>query len=343
MTTTTDDRRSLFVVGSSRSGTTMVGRILDRHPAVHMFHELHFFEQMWSPETDATFTRREEAIDVAARLLCIERDGGYLAHGDPAAFRGAAGRLVDRLRIRDTTALDVYRRFLFREAAHNEAGIPCEQTPRNLFYLGEILEHFPEARVIHMVRDPRDVLLSQKRKWKRRFLGASSIPLSEALRSWINYHPITISRLWAAAERAAAPYADHPRVQTVAFEDVLADPEAAVRGVCTFAGIEFRRDMLAVRQVGSSNAEDQPEQRGIDADRAGTWRDGGLTDTEVYLCQKMIAAQLEGLPYTPVDVSPNPLELVGRALSFPLKLGAAFLVNLHRMNNVWDTIRRRLQ
>ena len=321
----------------------MMGRILNRHPSVYTFHELHFFEQMWSPGDDATFATREEAIDVAARLLCIERDGGYLAHGDPGAFRGPASRLVDRLRIRDATALDVYRMVLGHEAERTGASIPCEQTPRNLFYLGEILEHFPEARVIHMVRDPRDVLLSQKRKWKRRFLGASSIPLGEAVRSWINYHPLTISRLWRASEQAAAPYRDHPRVHTVAFEDVLAEPERTVRGLCRFVGVAFERDLLNVRKIGSSSEEDRPDERGIDASRTGTWRDGGLSDTEVYLCQTMAAPVLDGLPYTAADVRPDPLALVGHGLSFPLKLGMAFLVNLRRMNNVWDTIRRRLQ
>ncbi|WP_263786843.1 sulfotransferase [Salinibacter grassmerensis] len=62
------DHRCTFVVGSSRSGTTMMGRILGRHPAVYTFHELHFFEQMWSPGA-GTFTDRTEAVEVATSLL----------------------------------------------------------------------------------------------------------------------------------------------------------------------------------------------------------------------------------------------------------------------------------
>ena len=44
-----------------------------------------------------------------------------------------------------------------------------------------------------MIRDPRDVMLSQKNKWKRRFLGAKQIPLREVVRSYVNYNPILIS------------------------------------------------------------------------------------------------------------------------------------------------------
>ncbi|NIP95612.1 MAG: sulfotransferase, partial [Akkermansiaceae bacterium] len=39
--------------------------------------------------------------------------------------------------------------------------IPCTQTPRNVYYLREILGAYPDARVIWMVRDPRAVLCSQ--------------------------------------------------------------------------------------------------------------------------------------------------------------------------------------
>ena len=336
-------QRALFIVGSSRSGTTMMGRILGRHPDVHTFHELHFFEQLWSPSDNAPFAAREEALDIAARLVCIERDGGYLVHGDPAAFRGPARAFVDRLRIRESTPLDVYHDFLFHEAAHHGGRIPCEQTPRNVFYIGEILERFPGARVLHMVRDPRDVLLSQKRKWKRRFLGASRIPLTEAMRSWVNYHPITISRLWRASVRAALAHSDNPRVATVAFEDLLDAPEATVQRVCEFTGLDYRADLLDIRQIGSSSREDRPDARGIDASRRQAWRTGGLSDTELYWCQWVAGDLLERLPYAPEDVTPNPLRLAGSALAFPLKLGAAFLLNLHRMRDVVETVRRRLQ
>jgi len=322
----------------------MMGRILNRHPAVHTFHELHFFEELWSPASDRSLSSRNEALDVAARLLYRQRGGGYLAHGDPSDYREEARASLEAgPPLAGSTRLEVYRTFLFREAAENDTAIPCEQTPRNSYYLGEILERFPGARVVHMVRDPRDVLLSQKRKWRRRFLGASNIPLTEAVRSWVNYHPLTISRLWRASERAVAPYRDHPRVQTVAFEDVLDAPEATVRSVCEFVGIPFCDSMLAVRQIGSSNQEDRPDRRGIDPSRSGNWWEGGLSDTEVFLCETVAAGPMEAHDYEPVGNRPNPFMLVLSVLLFPVKLGAAFLLNLPRMSSVWDALRRRLQ
>ncbi|WP_263786845.1 sulfotransferase family protein [Salinibacter grassmerensis] len=242
------------------------------------------------------------------------------------------------------TPLDIYRIFLCREAAANEAQIPCEQTPRNAFYLEHILKQFLGARVIHMVRDPRDVVLSQKRKWKRHFLGASNIPLTEAFRSWVNYHPLTISQLWRASAKAVALYRDHPRVRTVAFEEMLAAPEATVRGICEFVGTRFEEQMLSVRQVGSSHEEDRPDQRGIDPSRSGNWETGGLSDTEIFLCETITAKPMDDLyDYATNGNRPNPLMLILSVLLFPVKLGAAFFLNLPRMDSVGDALRRRLR
>ena len=90
--------------------------------------------------------------------------------------------------------MDIYKLFLNTITKENKAFISCEQTPKNLYYIEEILKYFPDAFIINLVRDQRDVLLSQKNKWRRKFLGANQIPFFEALRSYINYHPILIAK-----------------------------------------------------------------------------------------------------------------------------------------------------
>ena len=117
---------------------------------------------------------------------------------------------------------------------------------------------FPDAVVINIVRDPRDVLLSQKNKWHRRFLGARNIPLTEAIRAWANYHPYTIARLWVAAVRTAMRYVGHPRFVSIRYEDLLKQPEETIRSLCSVTGLAFTEEMLDVPQVGSSTGMDKP-------------------------------------------------------------------------------------
>jgi hypothetical protein len=220
--------------------------------------------------------------------------------------------------------------------------IPCEKTPQNVFYIREILALYPHARILNMVRDPRGVLLSQKRKWKRRKMGAHFITWREATRLRINYHPITISRLWNSSIGASLQFLQHPQVMTVHFEDIIENSEATIRTICQFFGVEFHPHMLDVPHLGSSNEADDPTQTGIKKERAGNWRKGGLNDAEVWFCQRITGKYMDPMEYPRVAVSPNPIAVAGYYASFPFKIALAILVNLGRMKNIVDTIKRRM-
>jgi hypothetical protein len=336
-----DSKGPIFVVGNSRSGTTMMSRVLGRHPTVFTLGELHFFEQLWSPDDENHPISETEAAQLLSRLLCIQEDG-YLNQGEPSRFYGEARELVSSLRLDASTPARLFEAFLSNEAKKNGKEIPCDQTPRNVFYIGEILDLYPKAQVISMIRDPRDVLLSQKRKWKRRFLGAKNIPLKEAFRSWVNYHPITISKLWNGSARAADNYAEHNQVHVLRFEDLVAEPENTVRKVCEFVGIPFDERLLEVPHIGSSSGLDSPKQKGISRDRAGSWRKGGLSSTEIFLCQKITGGLMREHGYTLSSSNLDLLPLGGSVVLFPIKLSLALLLNLKRMRNVKETIKRRL-
>ena len=67
----------IFVVGNSRSGTTMMGRILNNHEWVHTFPELHFFEQLWSSADKNKILDEGAAVKLSARLLNISAEGYF--------------------------------------------------------------------------------------------------------------------------------------------------------------------------------------------------------------------------------------------------------------------------
>ena len=335
------ENKILFVVGNSRSGTTMMGRILGNHADVYTFGELHFFGQLCSPSDASVTLREEEAVELAAKLLCIQREG-YRTHGNPRRFQEEAREFLDALSEYPATPAALFSAFLCREAAQNGKSIPCDQTPRNVFYIEDILRFYPQAKVINMIRDPRDVLLSQKRKWKRRFLGGTDMPLRETFRDWINYHPITMSRIWHTAVSASDRFSDNDRTMSIYFEELLAQPRTTVRQVCDFAGIGYADTLLQVPQVGSSSGADKPAQLGINPTRANSWRKGELSSAEIYLCEVLNAPLMKKHNYPIVSRRPNPVRLAIDVLSFPVKLTMAFLCNLDRMKNIRETLKRRL-
>jgi hypothetical protein len=130
---------------------------------------------------------------------------------------------------------------------------------------------------------------------------------------------------------------------TMRFEDLLADPEAAVRSLCSFAGISYEPGMLDVPQVGSSTGMDQPERRGIDAGRSGKWRSGGLSEVELAFCESVAGEEMKRLGYAPEARSiPAALRAASMAL-FAVKAMMALLLNLGRTRNLRETLNRRMR
>lgn len=334
------EQKMIIVVGNSRSGTTMLGRILGRAGQVYTFNELHFFEQMWQPQLPPQPVTRDEAVTLFARLVNVQRDG-YFEQGDLAKYLAESGSALAGLTEPLTPPL-VYAAFAGYEAGRFGKSIPCDQTPRNLYYLREILDLYPNAVVVNIIRDPRGVLLSQKNRWRRRSMSDGRVPLNHLIRQWVDYHPITISLIWKAGVAAYERVASHPRVIGLRFEDLVSNPEAEIRRVCAAAGIPFAAEMLDVPQVGSSLKRDAPDQRGINREVAEQWRKGGLSRTDLWISQQVSRAVMARHGYQPDPIRPDWLLLAWSGFTWVVKSGLAFLFNFRRSRNPFKAVARRL-
>jgi len=328
--------KQIFIVGSSRSGTTMMGRILGNHRDVFTFNELHFFGTIWVNKSKNKIKKNEQ-IKLLSRLLCIEEKGLFNQDNISDYYKISEKLLFNQ----SLTPLEIYSLFLKHVTISNHNFISCEQTPKNIYYLNEILEYFPDSKVINMVRDQRDVLLSQKNKWKRKFLGASKIPFLETIRSYFNYHPILTAKVWNLSLENTIRFKDHDRVIIVKFEELLANPENTINSICSFLGIKFQDEMLAVPVVGSSTEEDANNDLKIDKSKSEKWKKGGLTKAEIYLSQLFSRRMMIQFSYTLEKFDFPPFLTLVYVITFPLKLVVAFFLNITRMLSVFEVINKR--
>ena len=330
------DSLKIFIVGSSRSGTTMMGRILGKNKNIFTFQELHFFGTIWTNATNQELNQ-DDQIDLLARLFCIQ-EHGFFNQNKYIFFRDKAKKSLKKdLKY----PLEIYKFFLESVTKENGAQIACEQTPKNLYYLNEILNFFPNARIINLVRDQRDVLLSQKNKWKRKFLGASTLPFWESFRSFINYHPILTSKVWNASLSHTMNYVEHPHVKIIKFEDLLNNPEVEIKDICDFLSIDFQKEMLEVPVIGSSTESDSKLDLFIDSSKINKWKTGGLSNSEIYLSQKFSSKMMNNFGYVKKDFGVPPFSIISHILSFPFKLILAFLLNIPRMGSIVEVIKKR--
>lgn len=315
----------------------MMGRILNNHPHVYTFQELHFFDELITGSDSGRQLSLDRSVRLFSLLLSVEREG-YFGERRPEKYTGEASRVLhgsNRFK-----APEVYGLFLSYVTRSSGKQHACDQTPQNIFYSQEILDTLDDARVIVMVRDPRDVLLSQKNKWKRKKLAGDNFPVKESIRAWFNYHPFTISRLWKAVMNEVSGLRDDTRVMKIRFEDLTSDPENTVKKVCEHLGLEFHLSMLKVPKVGSSNIRDTQSDQSIDASRSGRWKDGELNDTEIRICESVNKALMIANGYEVSEKGFNILYSLYYLITFPLKSLAAVFFNLHRLRDPSKVFKR---
>jgi omega-hydroxy-beta-dihydromenaquinone-9 sulfotransferase len=334
----------IFIVGNSRSGTTMMMRIMNQHSEVHSINEPHFFGSLWSPADEDRVIEREEAKLLFLKLFTRQRAGFFeKVDKHKAKYKTEVDSLLSTWpNEKKLTRTNVYSHFLYYEATFNSKSIPCEKTPQNVFYIAEILDTFPDAHIIHMVRDPRGTMLSQKNKWKRRKLGAVFITKKEVFRLRVNYHPITMSRLWNAAVKAGMKYANHASFIEVRFKDLVSDPEHTLRKICAHLSIPYEEGMLQIPHAGSSLEADNTSELGIRQKKEQSWQEKGLTDVEIHECQTICHDYMKHYGFQTLEVHPSLIRVILSKVFFPIKLTAALLMNLNRMRSIADTIKRRM-
>ena len=337
--------RSIFIAGNSRSGTTLMGQLLGRSPEVFTFEELHFFNYFCSGKELSELCNHPQAKKILQQLSAIQC-GDFLSPVYTEESEAQVNTLLQELSNTDSWTLsNIFKAFLRSQTFRQSKTVSCEQTPANIFYIDEILKAFPDSKIIIMVRDPRDVLLSQKYKWRIRFLGATNIPYREAVRAWLNYHPVTTSKLWNSSIQAGEKGSSHSNVITVKFEDLISQPEETLKHVCSFIDIPYDGELLNVSQSEggvSSHKKIVAQKTGIDKGAISKWKKGGLSPTEIHLCQTMTQDNLEKYGYEIIPINPNIISVFLQYLALPVKLLLAILFNLKRARNLIATIKKRL-
>lgn len=317
----------VFVAGASRSGTTLLARTLGLHDKLHTLGETHFFGEVTTLSPAESPVGHEKARHVLARLLSSQKKGVFERSITDEFYRMADEILQDRDSIAATALFETFAR---RMATENNKQIAVEQTPRNIFFAGELLTRYPNCRIIEIVRDPRAVLYSQRTRWRIRFSGGTNIPLLQSLRVFVAYHAITMSGLWTAAVKSGLKVKGHPRFISIRYEDLVNDPEASLRRLCAFLGVDFNEQMLAAPHATSSTRAANREARGFYRSSVNAWEDK-LPRGDRALCNLIARTCAAEHGYELLDHRKYPFSMLLHVVRYPLHLLGTMVLNPKRL------------
>lgn len=214
----------LFVVGSGRSGTTLLRAMLDAHPDLTIPGESYFIEQMARRRNWFSIGGGFDRAAFEAELFADLRFHAW--NLDPDAVRAEFDRQPP-----DDLAAAI--RGTYRAAARRMGTTRWgDKTPSYALCMPLIADLLPESVFVHLVRDPRDVAASYARAgWGPRTMTAAGD-------AWRRRVVAAI-----AAGRTLGPR----RYMEVRYEDLVAEPETRLESICRLIDLDFDPRMLDYR------------------------------------------------------------------------------------------------
>lgn len=211
--------KRIFLVGAPRSGTTILQSLLAAHPKITSFPETKFFHHLWTdrlsrklPDRLRQFfyedIRRPDLFDpveVYERQLTSDRINWFMG-------------ILDQL------------------ATEERNQIWVEKTPEHVYFIESIADYLPDAKFIHLVRHPLDVVASMRK--------ATQDPATNHL--WHGQWSLEfcVSR-WNSSVLSSYSYARRKQQHLIVkYEDLLKDKIRFLSECCYFIDVAYDVEMI---------------------------------------------------------------------------------------------------
>lgn len=276
------ERGPVFVAGLERSGTSLLYALLASHPNIAMTRRTnlwtHFYGQYGDLREDANAERCIDMMGRYKRLVVLQPDWDRLRHDFLAGERTYA------------------RLFALLEEQHAERlGKPRwgDKSLNTERYADQIFASNPGARILHMIRDPRDRYASSVTRWKRRRGGVGA-----GTAEWLSSA--------RAAQRHERRYPQQYR--TIRYESLASRPEETVRDLCAFIGEDYAPAMLTMegaptfKEQGSNSSYEKRAAGVISTNSIGRFREV-LAPGQVAFIQRLARGPMTSFAYEPEPVA----------------------------------------
>jgi hypothetical protein len=277
-----------FVAGEMRSGTSWLRHSLSDHPEIACGQEGSFFGRGYDREEIPVYTGPVSSL---TRVLALSRE---LKTWHALPWNLWSDGYDEDLRNLSRLSVDY---FLAKEVARTGRRIVGDKSPQHTENLDEIYDIYPDARIIHIVRDGRDVAVSAMHHWWRlardRDGGVFDLTpeelsirddyaedrerfLSEGRSIFTEERLAQLARRWEyrtgkGSHDGRTLYGE--RYLEIRYEDLLVDTPSVFGGILEFLGAGSE-DRVIERCLRSSSFERASSRRQGEEDSASFFRKG---------------------------------------------------------------------
>ena len=281
----------IFIAGPDRSGTSLMFALLASHPSISMVRRTnmwrYFHERYGDLSSSPNFERCLSDMTRYNRMKHLKPDAERI-RSDFQKGEHSYGRLFALFQVHNAERLGKLR--WGDKSLHTE------------HYADRVFLEYPNAKIIHMTRDPRDRYASVRKRH-----GRDTPRLGASTGRWL----FSMNRALRNQQRYPAQY------KIVCFEDITRDPEGIMREVCAFIGEEFAPEMMTMSgaaehtNVGGNSSFEKIEPGKISKKPVGRYREV-LSNLEIFYIQMFTAKFMQQLGYKKEQVKLS----VGEMLRF---------------------------
>ena len=276
----------IFIVGPHRAGSTLWHNLIAMCPGVMRLPDPFFLGP--KRHKDFKFFLETQARDLSSDQdiekmvdLCLSKKQ---LPGLEAAFWRFEGipvvddpefrkELVRQIGASDRSLGAVVRALVTELTRYSGCERACMKFPVDLGHLSELLDWFPDCRVVHITRDPRALAMSKSNDPS----GTAIRVLEHPRLAWVIRKAAIgmVIREYRASAKVHERFKNLSNYRLFRYEDLLADPEPVLRELCDFIGERFTADLLHPEK---GKHDHQPSSltgrrhKSFDPDAATRWR-----------------------------------------------------------------------
>lgn len=222
MNITDVEKQLFFIIGCSRSGTTLTQLMISSHPDVALPDETGFYTMLYGKYSkELGELKSEHDFNLALeKVLDFYRIKDLGLNADLIKLKCQAGNLSWET---------IFLAILATLAETNGVSRVGEKTPHHLYYIELLKQRFPNAKFIHIIRDPRAVYASFKKAQHK----------SNDVR--------VLCGKWKYAVEIHSKYSlslGHKKYLLIKYEDLVFNTRNTLNTICNFLEIEYKEEML---------------------------------------------------------------------------------------------------
>jgi hypothetical protein len=221
-------QNKIFVFGVGRSGTSLLQSMLNAHSDVAFMPETHFFRNYI---TSRKTKNKLEKKGFSSVLGHLKEDPNF------SSIQSVLCEIEETATAIDINLEDLQQTIWQLYLDQKQKTIIGEKDPRNIDYIPEIHKYFPGSKLINLIRDPRDVVLSRTKA------------------AWSSHRPYWMHAMIYKAQitrgiKQARTYFPENYYEMF-YEDLINQPEAELRKLCDFLEIDYDTNMLDFKRSAS--------------------------------------------------------------------------------------------